>query len=956
MRRSLAAILVVLSFVASGRSVLAKETPLVDRPLPVDDRYAVRETLPTGLRLYVRRHETPKGQVGLWLHVGTGSLNEEEHERGLAHFLEHMAFRGSANFPPGTLTPRFEELGVRFGKDQNALTSFDQTTYQIGLPRTDPASIAECLLYLSDVAYRLSLIDSELDDERGVVMEEARARAGAQIRILERLLDLMAPGSRVASRLPIGLMKVIEKVDAKTMRGYWTRWYRPENSTLMIVGDIDPATVAAMARLAFADWRSPGDSPKPAEPGLIVDGPRRSAVITDPELTQADLTWIQPRPLGPSTTYAHFRTWLIDHLSTWIVNQRLNEMQRRGDAPFQSASWYLSPYVAGAEAAMFDVQSPPGRWRDAAEALLVEWRRVQQHGVLAAEMDRAKKALLANLAQAVETAAGVPTFAVLNGLNQLVTNGWEPMSEAQRLDVARELLPGIVADEVSTNLRTRFALDGGLLVLILPEKAGFALPKPEELDALVAKVGALDVPPPASSSDVDHLVAPQVAESAVETRFHADLGVTSASRPNGARWYIRPLPEAGSAHVQIRLLGGICDEDASNRGITALAVAALDGDGKSSASHDASAIAAWRIGKSFQFDVGRDGDSVSISIGGTAADLEVGLELAHLLLAEGVVTDSALRVEKETLLQNLEDAARSTQQQAIVRLRQRIGGDDPRLGLPRSDTVGRIDAKAATAWWTRLAREAPIEVVVSGKIAADDAAAMLHRWIDTLPARPADAWEKHLATITLPRRLAPGGENIHVATITPTSFAVQGWVGLDRTDPMQTVRAQHAAMILTSRLLKEVRETRGLTYSIQAFPLVTELRGIETFAIVFTADKDRIEEAAKIAYDTAVRLRDEGPTVAEVASIDTQMALGLRNEKQLPGFWLGLLSGASTVPGGLDVLARSLAASEAVDIEATKALLAALVKDENYLHVLARPAPPANAPEVPAEEPASTER
>ena len=941
MHRFPAALLAAAALAAGFSPALAKETVPVDRPLPVDDRYDVRETLPSGLKLYVRHHEVPKGMVAMWLHFGTGSVNETDAERGLAHFLEHMAFRGSTHFKPGTVTSRFEDLGVRFGRDQNAMTSFDQTTYQIALPRTDPHAISEALLFLSDVAHRLALLDPEIDDERGVVLEEARARAGAQMRILEQLFPLVAPGSLIAERLPIGIPEVVQKIDSKAMKAYWSKWYRPETSTLMIVGDIDAPTVAAMAKLAFADWRPAGDVPTPQDGGLLSQGARRAAVLTDPEVTQADLTWMRAEPLEASTTYGDFRDWCVDRLGTWIVGQRLDELRRTGNAPFQDAAFRTQPFVSGAQIRTLDVQSPPERWREAAQALLVEWRRVQQHGVLPEELTRAKKALLAGFEQAVEGAGGVPTIGVLAQLNNLVTQGRQPMSEAQRLEVATDLLPGITADEVTKELQTAYNLEGGVVYLVMPEKAGLTVPKAEELEALVAEAAAMDVPAPTSSADVDRLVAPPAAAGAVtSSEVHAGLDVTHVTYANGLEGYYKTLPSGGDSYIQLVLHGGICDENAENRGITALAVDALDSDGLASSEHDASAIAGLRVGKKFRLNLARNGASVVLTVSGAPDGLAAGLELAHLLLTDGVVTPSALETVRESLLQDLEDARRSTQQQAFTRVRQRVGGDDPRLGLPPEATVRAIDAAAATAWWKHLAATAPMDVVVTGPIGADAAQALVGTWLATLPARPEGAWAEHVKHTTFERHLAPGGENIRVVTITPTAVALEAWVGIDRDDPVALAHAQHGSMILTTRLLKEVRETRGLTYSIQAFPMIGDYRGLELVGAFFTSDKDKLEEAAKIAYETAKGLGKEGPTDVEVNAINVQMALGLAREKQLPTFWLGTLGGARQLSGGLDAVAQGITAAEKVDVEGLKVFLANLLRDENYLHVLARPSPP----------------
>ena len=229
MHRFPAALLAAAALAAGFSPALAKETVPVDRPLPVDDRYDVRETLPSGLKLYVRHHEVPKGMVAMWLHFGTGSVNETDAERGLAHFLEHMAFRGSTHFKPGTVTSRFEDLGVRFGRDQNAMTSFDQTTYQIALPRTDPHAISEALLFLSDVAHRLALLDPEIDDElvdqaisafydvRGVPRLRKKPSTSELIDWIAVLAKAGIGSDRIKSELPFGGVLIKKEQDQTTV-------------------------------------------------------------------------------------------------------------------------------------------------------------------------------------------------------------------------------------------------------------------------------------------------------------------------------------------------------------------------------------------------------------------------------------------------------------------------------------------------------------------------------------------------------------------------------------------------------------------------------------------------------------------------------------------------------------------------------------------------------------------
>jgi len=194
----------------------------LNAPLPTDPKIKVLE-LPNGLTCWVRPHNRPPGKVSLWLHVDSGSVNEENNQRGLAHFLEHMAFDGTEHFPPGTLVKYFESMGMRYGSHQNAFTSFSQTTYTLTLPNTKEETVDKGLLCLSDYAFRMSLLPEEVEKERKVVLEESRARKGARQRMMDKLLPILLPGSLVAERLPIGKEEVIQSAPREELLSYYQK-------------------------------------------------------------------------------------------------------------------------------------------------------------------------------------------------------------------------------------------------------------------------------------------------------------------------------------------------------------------------------------------------------------------------------------------------------------------------------------------------------------------------------------------------------------------------------------------------------------------------------------------------------------------------------------------------------------------------------------------------------------
>src|SRR5499425_2032992 len=219
----------LLSSLPSGRAASPS-----DEKLPVDPAL-VMGTLSNGLSYIIRQHKNPEGRVSIWLHVASGSLNETDATRGLAHYLEHMAFNGSANFPPGSVIPFFQSLGLAFGRDQNAFTSFDQTAYQLTLPGGSRDLLDKGMLFMSDVAQRLALDTPAIDSERQIILEEKRSRASASQRTQDYIYERLAPESTIGRRLPIGAEETIKAVARPEFVDYYRHWYVPSNMTMIVV-------------------------------------------------------------------------------------------------------------------------------------------------------------------------------------------------------------------------------------------------------------------------------------------------------------------------------------------------------------------------------------------------------------------------------------------------------------------------------------------------------------------------------------------------------------------------------------------------------------------------------------------------------------------------------------------------------------------------------------------------
>ena len=351
-------------------------------------------TLPNGLRYYLRRNSEPARRVDLQLAVKAGSIDEEDDQRGLAHFLEHMAFNGSRRFKPGELISTLETGGARMGPHVNAYTSFDETVYMFQLPTDREGLVEKGLQALADFAGGLTLDPKEIDKERGGVIEEWRGRLGASQRLFEQQAPVLFFKSRYAERLPIGTPEVIKNAPAERIRAFYTRWYRPDRMAVVIVGDVDPQRMIALVKQEFGSLVKPAAAAPERSYPVPMHTETLVKVATDPEAQQSSVSVVRKRPGGEDQTVGEYRQTVIEQLVSRMLNERFSDLARRSDAAFLNAGASSGDLTPTVETFSLSASVQHGRTEAGLAALGIEARRAQQHGFGPAELDRAKKTLL----------------------------------------------------------------------------------------------------------------------------------------------------------------------------------------------------------------------------------------------------------------------------------------------------------------------------------------------------------------------------------------------------------------------------------------------------------------------------------------------------------------------------------------------------------------------------------
>lgn len=860
-----------------------------DEKLPTDPAL-VTGRLPNGLHYIIRTHKNPEGRVGIWLHVASGSLNETDATQGLAHFLEHLAFNGSANFPPGSVVPFFQSLGLSFGRDQNAFTGFDQTTYQLALPSGGRDVVDKGMLFMSDVAMRLSLTQPLVDAERPVIVEEKRTRASARQRVEEQLYPRLAPESTFGRRLPIGIEPTIKAVGDKDFRDYYTHWYVPSNMTVIVVGDADPAMVVDVITKQFgAGLTVP--APTPRAVGVQPTNGPRAIVVTDPELIRAEvsITRLGP-PRAATTTVAQRRRELVETIGTWTFNRRLSAEIAAGRMSFLGGGASVEDWVGVYRMTSLEASGKPGTWRTMLKDLGTELQRARLHGFGEREIANARTMLLAAAEEGVRREATRPARDVLRDLNRDVSRQRPPMSAAQTLALFQRLLPGITAREVSDSFADSFDPARALVVAELP--AGDDVPSEADLVALGR--AAVDVKPdkPADiTPPTELLAAPPKPGTIVETTTHAATEITSLWLDNGVRVHHRRMDQRkGEATISITLAGGVIEETPANRGITEAALRAWERPATRKLS--STDIRDLMTGAKARVGSGLGGDSVTLTVAGDTADLERALQLAYLLLTEPVIESAGFDQWKEAEGQRLEDRKRQPMAVLIDTAAAALyPPSDPRAKVMTPAQLAALTRPAAQAWLDRLIAQAPIEVSVVGDIDRADAARLVTQYLGALPARPRIGDKTLLDLRKVARPAGPVQAAETVQALTPQGAVLAGFFGADLRDLRDTRLLNLAARVISTRMLKTIREEKGLVYSIRASSEgAVVYPGFGRFVAIAPTDPGKAPALASAIEEMYAAFAKDGVTADELVVAKKQTATLLDEIMKTPDFWSGWLA------------------------------------------------------------------
>ena len=915
-------------------SLSAQQDPL-KKALPVDPSLKVT-TLDNGLRVIIKENKSPANKVEMYLHINSGSLDEEDNQQGLAHFLEHMAFNGSKNFPAGSLVKYFESLGLTFGMHQNAFTSFNQTTYILSLPNVDAETMDKGMLCLSDFAYRLDLLETEIDKERGVIQEEERARSSVSQRILHKILPDLLPGSRVAQRLPIGKMEIIQNAPKERFVEFYEKWYHPENATLIIVGDIKADDIQRLSVKHFKNWKQKSNVPKHLPSGITPYTSSNSLVVSDPELTSASVSLVSILPPQKVKTAGDYRKALVSDIGDWIMNRRFSKLIKEGKAEYQNAHASQSDFLNVCTYVSASADGKPENWKKMISQLTIELKRARTFGFHEQEMEDAIKTIFASAERAVSTEETRKSKSIISSINSDITSGNLPMSAKQEFDLITELMPGITLTEINEAFNRTYRSNNRLIMLEMPDKEGLQKPSKEELMQVVKDTEKEEVKALTFKKRPKKLIVKEPdAGKIISETVHEATKVTSLKFENGVCMHHKHMDfNKDNVTVTLNFSGGKIEETAENQGISNFATIPLH----TPATSKLTSIDIQNImtGKNVRVGGGAGDDTVSISISGTKKDLEQGLRLAHILIRDAKIEPAVYNLVKQQLMQSLEQYKSSVDMQLMDNLNKAVTNNDPRFAMLTPDQLETIKIEAAQAWLDRILKQAPIEGSIVGDISLDEAKTLVNKYFGSLPARSEFGHIDKLRELTVKRE--PVDTELKVDTKTPKSLVLVGWRGPDYNDKKDRQCMILAAKILSSRLHEEIREKKQLTYSAFSQAMITPAyknKGL-LFAY-FTADKTKARQAADLCKSLIEEFTKTGPTEVETTTVLKQIKTDIQAMIEKPSYWSSFLSDMNLYGKSLNDLDKIMEIYMTYTKEDIHDVLKKYISRENSIRIIALP-------------------
>ena len=900
------AFVAIAGFACMPAVVRAQQMP----PVPVDKEVRIGK-LDNGLTYYIRHNEYPKNQVDFYIAQKVGSILEEDDQRGLAHFLEHMCFNGTKNFPGNSMVKWLESVGVKFGYNLNAYTSIDETVYRISSVPTERIGVQDsCLMILSDWADGLLLNGKDIDEERAVIHEEWRSQLPPNMRILEKLLPELYPDSRYGHRLPIGTMEVVDHFPHQALRDYYEKWYRPDLQGIVVVGDIDVDRIEGKIKELFSKIEKPVN---PAERVYYPVADNEKPIVAFGSDKEQDKYVAQimfkydALPDSLKGTMADITTAYLLDMAQMMLQIRLNELGQKADAPFAAASAFYGEFIMAKTKQAFQFAMLPkgNSFDEGLKAVYREALRAKRGGFTATEYARCRTEYLSQLEKAYnnwnqqENKTLAESY-VRNFIDKKPIPGIE--TEYQMMSMIVNQIPVEAVNQVFSQIVS----DKNLVVLgMMPAREGEACPKDEDILALLSQVEAENIAPYVDNVKDEPLVSElPAARKVVKENMLSDFGAKEWILSNGAKVILKKTDfKADEINMMAVAKGGTSVYGNDKAADLMFIPAVLEQHGLGSFTN--SELTKLMAGKQVSLKVSLDDYVRRLSGNTTPKDLKTYMEMIYMTFTGLTVTP-----DEFTAMQNLYKGLIQNQAQnpnfVFQKKVQEFLYSSPNkqvFGVSDIEKANREDILSIIR--EQLANAAEFTFVFSGNFDEAELKALVEQYIATLPSVKGKKQElKHNPAVeiksgneekefSLKMEVPQGSAAVIISGKMPYSFK-------------NRLMASMSAQIISARLLSEVREKEGAVYSIYTQGSQDRLSEVSVvYQTIFQVKPEKKDRALEIIRSEFEKLAKETP-VEELDKVKEFMVKQITGDEHTNSYWCSMMAGNELLPSEVCVKAEQV--------------------------------------------------
>ncbi len=922
------AFVAIAGFACLPVAVRAQQMP----PVPVDKEVRIGK-LDNGLTYYIRHNEYPKNQVDFYIAQKVGSILEEDDQRGLAHFLEHMCFNGTKNFPGNSMIKWLESVGVKFGYNLNAYTSIDETVYRISSVPTERIGVQDsCLMILSDWADGLLLNGKDIDEERSVIHEEWRSQTPPNMRIMEKLLPEIYPDSRYGHRLPIGTMEVVDNFPHQALRDYYEKWYRPDLQGIVVVGDIDVDRIEGKIKELFSKIEKPVN---PAERVYYPVADNEKPIIafgSDKEQSNyvAQIMFkYDALPDSLKGTMADVTTNYLLDMAQMMLQIRLNELGQKSDAPFAVAETSHGEFLMSkTKQAFLLAMLPKGNsFDEGLKAVYREALRAKRGGFTATEYARCRTEYLSQLEKAYnnrnqqENKTLAESY-VRNFIDKKPIPGIE--TEYQMMSMMVNQIPVEAVNQVFSQIVS----DKNLVVLgMMPAREGESCPKDEDILALLSQVEAENIAPYVDNVKDEPLVSElPAAGKVVKENMLSDFGAKEWILSNGAKVILKKTDfKADEINMMAVAKGGTSVYGNDKAADLMFMPAVLEQHGLGNFTN--SDLTKLLAGKQLSLKITLDDYVRKLSGNTTPKDLKTYMEMIYMTF-----TGLAVTPDEFVAMQNLYKGVIQNQEQnpSFVfqkRLQEFLYASPNKQVFSVSDIEKANRENILSVIREQLANAAEFTFVFSGNFDEAELKTLVEQYIASLPSVKGKKQElKHNPAVeiksgseekefALQMEVPQGSAAVIISGKMPYSFK-------------NRLMASMSAQIISARLLSEVREKEGAVYSIYTQGSQNRLSEVSvTYQTIFQVKPEKKDRALEIIRSEFEKLAKETP-VEELDKVKEFMVKQITEDEHTNSYWCSMMAGNELQPSEICVKAEQ--AIQSVTPEELSGYVNDIMKQNNY--------------------------